>query len=237
MDEPAAPIGHHWQDASHVSFGVLTAGLFGRTWKLEGSAFNGRDPDENRWNFDLAPLESYSGRLTVNPSVNWSVTAGFGFIRSPEPQDPGHSMHRASAAVEHSERLGDDRRWATTLLWGAVGHSDEPGYAHSVLFESELVNDARNSVFGRMEFAQKRADELALPASVPGERLFDVGNASLGYVRELWSARGATLGLGAAATVSSIPEALAPFYGSRTPVGLMVFVRVRPASRDAMPGM
>ena len=26
MDNPAAPLGHHWQDATHVSFGVVTAG-------------------------------------------------------------------------------------------------------------------------------------------------------------------------------------------------------------------
>ena len=52
MDNPVAPLGHHWQDATHISFGVLTAGLFGRQWKLEGSLFNGREPNEKRWDFD-----------------------------------------------------------------------------------------------------------------------------------------------------------------------------------------
>ena len=30
MDDPDAPIGHHWQDSTHVTFGVATAGL---VWK------------------------------------------------------------------------------------------------------------------------------------------------------------------------------------------------------------
>src|SRR5688572_19638514 len=75
MDNPFAPLGHHWQDATHISFGVLTAGVFGRTWKLEGSIFNGREPNEERWDFDEINLDSYSGRLTVNPDSNSSKTA------------------------------------------------------------------------------------------------------------------------------------------------------------------
>src|SRR5262249_13627735 len=50
--DPLAPIGHHWQDASHVSFGVVTAGLYSRYAKLEASAFNAREPDEYRFNLD-----------------------------------------------------------------------------------------------------------------------------------------------------------------------------------------
>jgi hypothetical protein len=45
MDDPTAPLGHHWIDATHISFGVLTAGLFTRRIKLEGSILNGREPD------------------------------------------------------------------------------------------------------------------------------------------------------------------------------------------------
>ena len=37
---PLAPITHHWLDATHISFGVITAGVFSRKWKVEGSLFN-----------------------------------------------------------------------------------------------------------------------------------------------------------------------------------------------------
>src|SRR5256714_1755728 len=88
MDNLAAPLSHHWQDATHISFGVLTAGLFGRHWKLEGSAFNGREPNQNRWNFDRIRLDSYSGRATAHLDSSWVVSAGYGFLKSPEALHP-----------------------------------------------------------------------------------------------------------------------------------------------------
>ena len=45
MDSPEAPISHHWLDSTHISFGVVTAGLVLGDFKLEGSRFNGREPD------------------------------------------------------------------------------------------------------------------------------------------------------------------------------------------------
>ena len=84
MDNLVAPLSHHWQDATHICFGVLTAGLFGHRWKLEGSVFNGREPDAKRWNFDRLRLDSYSGRFTVNPSDHLSIAVGYGYLKSPE---------------------------------------------------------------------------------------------------------------------------------------------------------
>src|SRR6266566_1361445 len=66
MDNLAAPLSHHWQDATHISFGVLTAGVFGHHWKLESSVFNGREPNEERWGFDHIRLDSYAGRVTAS---------------------------------------------------------------------------------------------------------------------------------------------------------------------------
>lgn len=65
MADPFAPLGHHWQDSTHIAFGVLTAGFFTKFAKLEGSWFNGREPDANRWDFDLRRPDSYSGRVSV----------------------------------------------------------------------------------------------------------------------------------------------------------------------------
>ncbi|HUC41587.1 MAG TPA: hypothetical protein VMR92_12170, partial [Gemmatimonadales bacterium] len=80
MDNPIAPLGHHWQDATHISFGVLTAGVFGHHWKLEGSVFNGREPDEERWGFDRIRLDSYSGRFSVHLDSNWTASVGYGHL-------------------------------------------------------------------------------------------------------------------------------------------------------------
>src|SRR5207247_2031796 len=70
MDDPDAPLGHHWQDSTHITFGVITAGLAHRNLKLEGSVFTGREPDENRYDFAAIRLHSYSGRLSWNPRSN-----------------------------------------------------------------------------------------------------------------------------------------------------------------------
>jgi hypothetical protein len=78
LPNPIAPIGHHWFDATPISFGVATAGLFGRRWKLEESIFNGRKPDENRYDIDLDRLDSYSGRLWVTPNDHWALQASAG---------------------------------------------------------------------------------------------------------------------------------------------------------------
>ena len=241
MDNPAAPLGHHWQDATHVAFGVLTAGVFGRAWKLEGSVFNGREPDENRWNFDRMTLDSYSGRLTLNPNANWSLSAAYGYLDSPEAHDPAMSLHRITASAIHGTQLGVDGQWSTTLTYGANKAASRAGLSNSALLESEAVLDRTNTVFGRMELAQKSAEDLVLdvsPFSFAPDREFDVGAVTLGYIRELGSVFGGTLGLGASGTLNVVPSALSDAYGSRTPVGGLVFLRLRPTfKRGGMPGM
>ena len=37
MDDPDAPLGHHYQDATHITFGVATLGFRLSNVKLEGS--------------------------------------------------------------------------------------------------------------------------------------------------------------------------------------------------------
>ena len=244
MDNLAAPLSHHWQDATHISFGVLTAGLFGTHWKLEGSAFNGREPDEKRWDFDAIRLDSYSGRFTFNPDSNWSFSAGYGFLKSPEALRPAESMHRVTTSVLHGRKLGMDGQLATALVWGANRHAGRT--THAVLGEAEAIMDRRNTVFGRLEFVQKTAEELFLPPlGIAPDSTFNITALSVGYIREVSRTRWATVGIGFQGTLNAVPAALETFYGSRTPVGGMLLVRIRPlhAPHDMattmapMPGM
>lgn len=222
MDNLAAPLSHHWQDATHISFGVLTAGLFGPRWKLEGSAFNGREPDEKRWDFDPIRLDSYSGRFTVNPDSNWSFAAGYGFLKSPEGLRPAESMHRITASVLHGRKLGVDGQLATTLVWGSNRHSGKT--SHSALAEGEAILDRHNTLFGRLELVQKTAEDLGF-ATGP---TFTIKALSLGYIREVGRTFWGTVGVGFQGTLNVVPATLDPFYGSRTPVGGMLFLRIRP---------
>lgn len=225
MDNPAAPLGHHWQDATHISFGVLTAGVFGHHWKLEGSIFNGREPDEERWGFDPIHLDSYSGRFTAHLDSNWTVSAGYGYLKSPEALSPDEPTHRATASILHGRRLGHEGQLAASLVWGANRHGGTT--SHSVLAEAEAVLNRDNTIFGRAEFVQKSAGDLVI-GSLPPDTRFNVTAASGGYIRELFHTQGTTIGIGFEGTVNFVPTGLEPFYGSRTPVGALVFVRLRP---------
>jgi hypothetical protein len=236
LNDPFAPLAHHWTDATHITYGVLTAGVFSRQVKLEATLFNGREPDEDRYDFDFHPLDSYGARLSINPSPHWAVSASYGYLKHPEAIHPDENQHRVGASILHTVRLGRQGDWASALVYGA-NKQVEPGgvtgaWEHSVMAESNLQLDAANSLFGRVEYVRKRGEELALPDPLAAEEL-DIGNLSLGYVREVAGYRGATLGIGARGAINLIPQSLEGVYGSRTPVGLAVFLRVRPALLEA----
>lgn len=224
MDNLTAPLGHHWQDATHISFGVLTAGLFGHHWKLEGSAFNGREPNEERWGFDPIRLDSYSGRFTAHLDSNWTVALGYGFLKSPEALKPNESTHRTTASILHGRKIGHDGQLAGALIWGANRHGGRT--THSALGEVEAVQD-RNTIYARVEYVQKTADDLAL-STFPPETTFDVLAFSAAYVRDFVRSARATIGLGFQGTVNRVPSGLESFYGSSTPLGAIVFLRIRP---------
>ena len=239
MDNPAAPLGHHWQDATHVTFGVLTGGIYSRKWQLESSVFNSRDPDENRWDFDPIRLDSYSGRLTVNPDAHWSMMGGYGYLKSHDALAPDESLHRKTASVLHGARVGAEGQWASALIWGANKHNTETRWSNAFLVESEAILDRHNTFFGRSELVDKGADDLVVDNPVvtrngtvlpgfPASRRFNVGALQLGYIREVARTHWATIGLGTAGTLNFVPAALEPYYGSRNPTGVFVFLRMRP---------
>jgi hypothetical protein len=232
LNDPFAPLGHHWTDATHITYGVITAGIFTRHLKLEGTLFNGREPDEDRYDPDFHPLDSYGARLSVMPDPHWALAASYGHLVEPEALHPDEDQDRLGGSVLHTAPLGKRGEWASALVYGANQRRPHGGPAgdweHSVILESNLQLDAANTVFGRVEYVRKAGDDLALPAPLT-EQEFDVGALSFGYVRELARFGGATAGVGARGAINFVPEDLEGEYGSRTPMGLALFVRVRPA--------
>src|SRR5580692_10328037 len=77
-ENPEAPLGHRLQDSTHTSFGVVTTVFifnFAKSalFKVEGSAFNGHEPNEERWSIQLAPLDSWSFRVSAAPTRSWTA--------------------------------------------------------------------------------------------------------------------------------------------------------------------
>jgi hypothetical protein len=224
--DPLAPIGHHWQDGTHVTYGVATAGIYTRVVKLEGSIFNGREPDEDRTDFDFRGrrLDSYAGRAIVNPGRGVSVSVWYGYLKSPEALEPGTSLHRLGAALLATGN-GGNHRWSGAAIYGANVVTGASRWSNSALLEGSVDLDRANTVFGRVEFVQKSALDLALPATTA---VYDLGEISAGYARTLGAEGGMVLAAGARGTVNVVPPALRESYGSRLPLGAAVFLSLRP---------
>lgn len=232
-NDPFAPLSHHWQDATHVVFGTVTAGVFTRTLKLEGSVFNGREPDENRTNFDYAgrSLDSYSARANWNPTAQWSFSGWFAYMKSPEALEPDASVHRFGTSVLHSRILAGGGALSLAAVYGANQH--EGGHAEpSYLLEGNLDFRGVHSVFGRVERVRKESSDLVLPASA-GVDAANVTELAFGYARDLNRTGALRLGVGVRGAVNFVPEALADAYGSRAPTGFAVYFRIRPAPMAA----
>ena len=234
-NDPLAPISHHWQDATHIAFGVFTAGLFTHDWKGEGSGFNGREADENRTNFDYRgrSLDSYAGRATWNPSAAWSVGGSFAYLKSPEGLHPDESLHRVTASALYARPIGSDGVFAATAVYGlnqlSGPRKSEPSYG----VEGNLDFLARHSVFGRLEYVRKDAADLALPASV-GSDPVNVGELTLGYAYDFHRAGPLRVAIGIEGSLNFVPQSLESLYGSSMPTGLVVFFRLRPTHMSGM---
>jgi YHS domain-containing protein len=229
MPNPIAPIGHHWLDASHITFGVVTAGVFTRRWKAEASVFNGREPDEDRWDLDLDALDSVSGRISFAPTADLAVQVSAGHLNEAEAGEgtlPRVDVNRVTASVTYHRRVANQDSWASTVAWG---RNEEAGQAtHAFLAETSVTLAERDVWFGRFELAGKEAHDLH--ADEFGDEVFTVGKLQAGYTRYLTSAAGLRLGVGGHLSAGFVPEALEPRYGSRANLGVGFFITVRPAA-------
>ena len=227
MADPLAPLGHHWQDSTHISFGVVTAGVFTRMFKLEGSWFNGREPDEDRYDLDLRALDSFAARFTVNPTADLSAQVSWARLDSPEELEPDVSVQRATASVLWNRRSDDGTR--DLAVTGIIGHNNpsEGPATTAGLGEAALMLDGEHTIFARAELATKSGHDLALPAALEN-RTFGMASFSAGYVYDATWIDGVVPGVGIVAIVDAIGADLEPFYGTRVPWGGMVFVRLRP---------
>lgn len=220
MENPEAPISHHWFDSSHIAFGVATAGVtLGDKWKFEGSAFKGREPDENRYVPDSIKLDSGSARVSYNPSRALSMSVSYGYLRSPESMTPGQDQNRTTAAVHYGRALrGGDYAAATVYLGldAQGGHSTDAYLLEGTYFRRDW------SYYARFENVAK--DELE---NVPAGD-YRINKLTFGATRDFAHQKGFDLGVGAYAGLYAFPSALNDAYG-KSPVTLGVYLRLRPS--------
>ncbi len=219
VEIPEAPIGHHWFDSTHIAWGVLTLGVNNPQWQVEGSLFNGHEPDEDRYAPDDIGLNSASGRVTLSPSRDLAFNASYGYLNSPESTEPGVDQHRLTASAIWNRALSGGANLAMTAAFGRNYKEGESGDAF--LLEG-TYSRGDCTYFARWENVDK--DELGgVPAGT-----YKVNKFLVGGMKEVRKFQGLNLGVGAYAGFYIFPSSLEPFYGS-SPLTLGVFVRLRPA--------
>ncbi|MGH6659814.1 MAG: hypothetical protein ACREBM_09225, partial [Sphingomicrobium sp.] len=221
MDSPEAPITHHWLDSTHISFGVVTAGIVVDRVKLEVSRFNGREPDQHRWNIETGPLDSTAARLSWNPTDSLSLQGSWGDFKDPEQLEPGIDQKRLSASLLYAREVAPGWKLAGTFAWGrkvVEGHKDDA-------FATEASLKHRGwTLFGRGEMTENRELVELVEEHGPAYR---VGKVSLGALRDFRIAENLTFGAGGLVSLNFVPRGLRQDYGGSNPMGAMAFVRVK----------
>ena len=125
-----------------------------------GSIFTGREPDEDRYDFDRPRFDSYSGRLFLESHAKPGV-ASFVRVYQESPKSSIQTkIHRTTASAIYNLPLGHDTNWSNSFVWGQ-NNATEEGKTQSFLIESNYQR-GRDTVYFRWERVQKSGHELVL---------------------------------------------------------------------------
>ncbi len=228
-ENPVAPLSHHTFDSTHIAMGVITAAVDHGPVILEASLFNGREPDENRWNLmDRGPLDSWSARLWARPSPDWLLQLSSGLLKDPEALEPGN-VRRTTASLQWFR----PRAAGYTAVTAGYGRNDKAHDALNAFFVEATHRAGASAAYTRFETLQTETDLLVLQrVPAPSDSAIPVATVAawtLGGIRDLWRRAGAALGVGADVTFYRVPQVLRATHGQH-PVSFHLFVRVRPPS-------
>ena len=153
LPNPLSPIAHHWLDATHITFGVVTAGVYDAKWKAEMSVFNGREPDERRYDFDFAALDSVAGRVWFLPTESLALQVSAGHLNEAEPGPAGtppvndgsvHDIGDISSAFWRQSFLGDDARLGGQPRVGRCNQRLDRGIERQPVGTARVVRSCRD---------------------------------------------------------------------------------------------
>jgi hypothetical protein len=227
LDNPNSPISHHWVDATHITFGVATLGVRAGKFKLEGSSFTGREPDEDRYGFDKPRFDSWSGRVSFNPTENWALQVSHGYVKSPEELHPYENVNKTTASAIYSVNLSRQNSINATALWGMNKEKGQEG-ENAILIEGAW-RTMKNSLYTRYEWTQKSAEELVLTSLFEDHRIFPIHAFTMGDNYDLFNLGKTRVAAGAQWSIYSAPTSLNSIYG-KTPMAFQVYIRLYPAA-------
>lgn len=215
---PEAPITHHWFDSTHITYGVVTAGLKSRAWQFEASAFRGREPDEFRWNIESPKLDSWSVRGSFAPSPAWLLQLSYGRITDPEEMHPGEDERRTTASAHYN----DGRGLSAMAAFSAKNRVPGPTLT-AWLGEVNWDMDRHHTLFGRIENVAN--DELFPDHADPlHDQAFRVTKLQAGYAYRL-PLGPVNIAFGGTISAFAKPHALDFAYGKH-PMGYTLFAKI-----------
>ncbi len=223
-ENPQAPLTHHQLDSTHITPGVVTAGVAVRDVTVEGSWFRGEEPNDNRTNIDRPRFDSWSARTSWRRGP-WQAQVSGGRLHRPEMFEL-FNITRLTASIEFDGAVRS-RRLAATLAWGE--NREIHGIIDGYLLEWNLETTRHGSMYGRAETTAKDLLDLGGPdpaGFIEFHRISHVGALTLGYLHDLTEQRWGRIGVGGDATLYEVSENLLPYYGA--PHSLHVFLRYRP---------
>ena len=232
---PLAPLTHHTFDSTHVAFGVATLGVEHRAVTLEASVFNGREPDQHRWDFDFGRMDSVSARLSVRPSRQWTMQVSTGHLVEPEQLAHGN-VERTTASASY---LGGSETRPLAVTLGVGANHTHDATRRAAFGEVSQWWD-RNVISVRAE-ALELESALVLngvePLTDEDEARKDLIAAfTVAGLRRVKVVKNLAVSLGASGTVFAVPAVFQPTHGTH-PVSVQLTLQVRPmtAGRSTMP--
>ena len=226
---PEAPITHHWFDSTHITYGVVTAGVAAPRWQLEASAFRGREPDEFRWNLETAKLDSWSARASFAPSPDWLLQASYGQLHSPEELHADENEHRFTASAHYNGGNGLSGMLAFSNKRLVENHAAAAGGGHGAdtltawLGEVNWDIDRHHTLFGRVENVAN-GELFPDPTSPLHDGVFRVTKLQGGYAYRL-PLGPLSLALGGTVAAFAKPSVLDAAYGNH-PMGYTLFAKI-----------
>ena len=228
IDNPQAPLSHHYMDSSHITHGVVRGGIGLRQWRFEASWFHGREPDEDRLDLDIGKLDSYAARIAWSRG-RWNAQVSAAHLTQPERVSP-YDADRVTASIAYDST--DDVR-ALSWLAGFGQKREVHGNFEAYLLEGSYRSSPSNTFYGRIESVAKDILDAGFhPTVFHLHRQSQVAAFTAGYLRNVLTTAAGSFGVGGDITAYGVPANLRDVYGS--PLSFHVFLRyrARPASRD-----
>jgi hypothetical protein len=221
IENPQAPLGHHYLDATHITPGVVTVGVDWNGFTLEAGAFHGREPDEDRLDLDTSKLDSYAARLSWSDGP-WQFQISGADLTTPERTSP-YDATRVTASASYFR--GDANR--STAWMAAFGQNREVfGKLEAYLVEFTR-RFSRHAIYARAETVEKDILDAGFhPIGVAHtHRPSQVSALTVGYARDVASPSWGTFGIGGDVTGYLVADNISESYGS--PLSFHAYVRYR----------